>query len=169
MTAIPNHDPVAVALIQAIRAGDLDALSALLAEHPGLAEARLEDRRGSRTPLHVATDWPGYFPNGPEVVRALLAAGADPDADSENPFGVRPLHAAAAAGDHDSARALLEAGADPNVRQQGGYTPLHSAAHSGDVELVRLLLVHGADPALVTDDGQDGRALATGAAVDALR
>jgi uncharacterized protein len=56
--------------------------------------------------------------------------------------------------DHASVRALLAAGADPNVRQQGGYTPLHSAAHSDDAELVRLLLAHGADPALTADDGR---------------
>ena len=36
--------------------------------------------------------------------------------------------------------ALLEAGADPNAQQQGGYTPLHAAAHHDDAELAGLLL-----------------------------
>jgi hypothetical protein len=32
-----------------------------------------------RTLLHVATDWPGYLPNGPEIVRVLIEHGADPN------------------------------------------------------------------------------------------
>ena len=115
------------------------------------------------TALHLAA-----FFGGPDTVKALLAAGADPDADAENPLHVRPLHSAVASRDIDSVRALLEAGADPNVRQQGGYTPLHGAAHAGDAEMVELLLAHGADPAAETDEGKDALALATGAAADAL-
>jgi ankyrin repeat protein len=57
-------------------------------------------------------------------------------------------------GDHAAARALLEAGANPDLRQRGGYTALHTAAHNDDAELARLLLSHGADPAVLTDDGQ---------------
>ena len=107
------------------------------------------------TALHLAA----YF-GGAGTVRALLAAGADPDADAANPFGVRPLHSAASVGDRESVRALLEAGADPNVRQQGGYTPLHTAAHNDDAELARLLLDHGADAAMTTDDGQTAAGMA---------
>ena len=70
-------------------------------------------------------------------------------------FGVRPVHAAAAAHDRETMRLLLEAGADPNMRQQGGFVPLHQAAHTDDVDMARLLLAHGADPALATDDGRD--------------
>src|SRR3954470_3110830 len=65
------------------------------------------------TPLHLAA-----FFGGAEAVKAILAAGADPDADAENIFKVRPIHSASAVGDHASVRALLEAGANPNVRQQ---------------------------------------------------
>jgi ankyrin repeat protein len=99
--------------------------------------------------LHLAA-----FFGGAEAVRALLAAGADPDADDANPLRVRPIHSAVAVRDHDATRALLEAGANPNVRQERGFTPLHSAAHSDDAELTRLLLDHGADASLATDDGQ---------------
>jgi hypothetical protein len=31
----------------------------------------------------VATDWPGYHPNGPATVRILIEAGADPNARTE--------------------------------------------------------------------------------------
>jgi cytohesin len=55
---------------------------------------------------------------------------------------------------------LLEADADPNARQSGGWTPLHAAAKNGDVASVRLLLASGADPAARNDDGVDVLALA---------
>ena len=66
-----------------------------------------------------------------------------------DPLGAPPVR------DHASVRLLLEAGADPNVRQQGGYTPLHTAAHSEDLELIQLLLAHGADRDARRRRGQD--------------
>jgi hypothetical protein len=57
------------AAAEAIRTGDVDGLIRLLESHPGLANARI----GPRTLLHVATDWPGHFPNGPAIVPALIA------------------------------------------------------------------------------------------------
>jgi uncharacterized protein len=77
MTTIAADAPLAVAVTEAIRAGDLAALRPLLRDHPDLAAARLGDEREARTLLHVATDWPGHFPNGPAVVAALVEAGAD--------------------------------------------------------------------------------------------
>ena len=49
---------------------------------------------------------------------------------------------------------LLEAGADPDAVQRGGWTPLHSAAHIGDARTVELLLARGADPAALDDEGR---------------
>jgi ankyrin repeat protein len=111
------------------------------------------------TPLHLAA----YF-GGAVVVRALLDAGADPDAPARSAAGMRALHSAAATGgrgDVEVARLLLDAGADVNARQHGGYTALHAAAHNGNAELVDLLVERGADPTLVTDDGQTAADLAT--------
>ena len=110
------------------------------------------------TPLHLAA----YF-GGAVVVRALLDARVDPDPPARNDAGMRPLHSAAAtggAGDAEVAQLLLDAGADANARQHGGYTPLHAAAHNGNVELVDLLLARGADASLTTDDGQTAADLA---------
>jgi len=70
----------ASALVGAIRAGDVAAVQTLLAEKPGLASSSLGGKAGSRKPLHIVTDWPGFFPNGPLVVQVLIAAGADPNA-----------------------------------------------------------------------------------------
>jgi ankyrin repeat protein len=115
------------------------------------------------TPLHLAA-----FFGGADAVKAILATGADPDADAENIFKVRPIHSASAVRDHASVRALLEAGANPNVKQQAGYTPLHTAAHNNDAALAQLLLDHGADTSLTTDDGQTPLAMAEGDEVRAL-
>ena len=49
---------------------------------------------------------------------------------------------------------LLGAGADPNARQQVGYTPLMGAAAAGRDDIADLLLEKGADPALVSEDGK---------------
>jgi ankyrin repeat protein len=76
----------------------------------------------------------------------LLEHGADPDGDPGNPFGVRPVHAAAAHRDAAAMRLLLEAGADPDARQRGGITALDAARHHGDDDIVGLLVEHGADP-----------------------
>src|SRR3954447_18279671 len=142
--------------------GPLEA--AALGDVERLHGADLSVRGGDGfTPLHLAA-----FSGGAQAVRAILATGADPDADAENTFKVRPLHSASAVGDHASARALLEAGANPNVHQQGGYTPLHTAAHNNDVELARMLLDHGADPSVADDDGQTPLDMAEGDEVRAL-
>ena len=80
-------DEATMALVVAIRTGYLDGVRQVLTEHPGLVSAPLGGRLGGRTALHVATDWPGYFPNGPQVVALLIAAGADPDGPSPH---IRP-------------------------------------------------------------------------------
>jgi uncharacterized protein len=108
-----REDPLACALVDAIHAGELESLRRLLDGHPGLAAAQVEmPRGGSSTPLKFATDWPGYFPNGPAVVRKLIAAGAEVDARGEGGFSETPLQWAASSDDADVARALIDAGAD---------------------------------------------------------
>jgi hypothetical protein len=73
-----------VAVSEAIHTGDLESLRRLLSENPGLADARLvNEKGGSGTPLHMAADWPGFFPGGPAVVSMLIDAGDDPDAGLE--------------------------------------------------------------------------------------
>lgn len=88
MLYIHTEDPLAVAVVEVIQTGDLPALKRLLAENPGLSQARLgdDDPCGmSRTLLHVATDWPGHFPNGAATVAALIEAGADVNARFTGP------------------------------------------------------------------------------------
>jgi ankyrin repeat protein len=139
-------------VLEAAALGRLDVLRIQLEGDPEALSARTPD---GFTALHLAA-----FFGGGGAVRMLLAAGAPADGDADNRLGVRPLHSAAAARDHDAVRALLEAGAAPDVRQHGGYTPLLQAAHADDPELTRMLLDHGADRALAADDGRDAAAMA---------
>ena len=67
--------------------------------------------------------------------------------DTENAFKIGP-HIAALE------RALLDAGANPNTIEHGGYTPLHQAAEQGDLVLVQLLLGRGASPTPKDDQGR---------------
>ena len=115
-TWIAENDQVAVALRVAIHAGDASAIRELLRDEPALATARLIGRRGgSGTALHLVTDWPGYFPNGPQIVRLLIDAGTNPNALTTSqglepgPGSETPLHYAADSDDVDVAAPLDEA------------------------------------------------------------
>jgi uncharacterized protein len=134
---------------------ELGVLEAAALGRTDLLKEMLPDRLHERTPEGFTTIGLAAFLGGPEAVRTLLEHGADPDSDPDNPFGVRPVHAAAAAHDHESMRLLLEAGADPDARQGTGFTPLHEVAHTDDVEMAELLLGHGADPSITAPDGRD--------------
>ena len=140
-TTIRSDEPIAVALINAIRGGDVDALEALLAGRPELASVALQGNRGTRAPLQVVTDWPGFFPNGPRIARMLLEAGADPDVVSPGEgFKETPLHWAASSDDVDVAAVLIDAGAD--LEAPGGSiagTPLANAVGYGCWHVARLL------------------------------
>ena len=142
------HDPRAVGLSGAIRAGDVGALERLLTEHEGLATAGIVDPAcgDERTPLHVLTDWPGHFPNGRAVVATLVAAGADVDAAFGGAHAERPLHWAASSDDIEVLDALVEAGAE--IEAPGsvidGWTPLADAVAFGQWRAAARLVALGA-------------------------
>ena len=129
------------ALVEAIRAGNLAALGELLGSYPGLASAR---GPGGRTALHVVTDWPGYFPEGPAGARLLLDAGADPNARSDGEPGETPLHWAASSDDVDVAEVLIAGGADIEAPNGSIGTPLANAVGYGCWQVARRLVEHGA-------------------------
>jgi ankyrin repeat protein len=77
---------------------------------------------GGLCPLVIAAGWAGDEEGRDEVVRALLAAGADPM--STAPDGYTALMLACERGYPRVIAALLEAGADPNVaRVEGAGSP----------------------------------------------
>jgi ankyrin repeat protein len=145
---LPRDEPLARSLVEAIHAGQIESVKKLVQEHPGLASARLVDEKGgSGTPLHAAADWPGFFPNGPEIVAILIDAGADPNAAIEGSWHTEtPLHWAASSDDVDVARALIEGGANieaPGASIAGG-SPLDDAVGYGCWQVARLLIERGA-------------------------
>ena len=85
-------------------------------------------------------------------VRALLDAGADPNANKVGYVRETALHRAALNNRLDVAKLLIERGADVNHLAYVGLppkkygTPLHYAACSGANAVVQLLLERGADP-----------------------
>ncbi|MFT3912866.1 MAG: ankyrin repeat domain-containing protein [Anaeromyxobacteraceae bacterium] len=117
-----GHADMVTAL--AARGGDPGhRLRRLLAEFPVNA-----------TPLHVAAE-AGHL----AAARALLDAGAPPDAGAEDGEPTA-LHAAAFAGKDPVARLLLERGASPTARERiHGATPAEWAASAGHAELARVL------------------------------
>jgi uncharacterized protein len=145
---LPHGDPVTVELTRAIQGGDLAALRRLVDERPELATVHMIGRKGPeggwRTPLHTATDWPGYFPAAPEAVALLLEAGADPNDDTGGDCPETPLHWAASSDDVDVAVVLIDGGAD--LETPGGTigNPLDNAVGYGCWHVARLLVERGA-------------------------
>jgi uncharacterized protein len=129
-------------LTNAIRGGNVADVRALLAAEPELATACVH---AGRTALHVATDWPGYFPNGPAIVEILVRAGADPNARTEGRGeGETPLHWAASTDDIDVADVLIAAGADVEAPDGSIGTPLDNAIGYACWHVARRLVDAGA-------------------------
>lgn len=128
---------VALTVFEAAATGRLVHLISNLARKPELVNADSED---GFQPLGLAA----YFGKS-EAVKYLIKAGAQVNSPSKNSLAVTPLQSAVAGGHLEITRLLLEAGANPNVREGSGHTPLHTAAHNGDIEIVRSLIFGGAD------------------------
>lgn len=153
---LPSTDPGALGLVAAVRTGDVARLRRLVEERPELARAELVSPNGStRFALHLVTDWPGYFPNGPAVVRVLVDAGADPNARRTRPGSApdparvepgseTPLHWAASSDDVDVAASLIDAGADLEAPHGSIGTPLDNAIGYACWHVARLLVARGA-------------------------
>src|SRR5947209_4998946 len=58
--AVPDMSP-ADQLVAAIHLGDVEGVDRLVTADAGLASSPLGGRHGTRTPLHVVADWPGYW------------------------------------------------------------------------------------------------------------
>jgi ankyrin repeat protein len=151
------------ALLEAVTAGDVPALSALLEREPELAAARddqgrsavllaLYHRQDATREALLAADPPLDACEAAALGRLDLLRdhlAADPDATgARSSEGFAPLHLAAFFGGADAVRLLLAAGADPNADDDNalGVRPLHSAAAVSDHGAVRALLDAGADP-----------------------
>ena len=143
MLNIQPDEPLAVAAVEAIHSGNIELLKRLLHENPSLATARIA---GTRTLLHIVTDWPGHFPNGAETVAALIAHGAEVNAPFVGRHTETPLHWAASCDDVAVLDALLHHGAaiEATGAVIGGGTPLADAVAFGQWQAARRLVERGA-------------------------
>ena len=149
-------------LITAVRAGDADRVTALLATDPSLAAARdasgvsailLARYRSDRavTDILLAADPDlDVFESAALGYADRLMEGLEADPGSATalaPDGYTALHLAAFFGKAEAARLLLDAGADVNAVSANDMRvqPLHSAAAGGHVEVCRVLLAAGAN------------------------
>ena len=144
----PDHEDVHAAA----KSGDTDEVAALLSMDNRLT--RTFDADGW-SPLHLAAHY-GHA----DVVSLLLHNNAPVDLRSAKQMANTALHAALAGRRAEVVPILLDAGADVNARQHGGWTALHAAAANGDRALVELLLSRGADAAIANDVGVTAAAIA---------
>lgn len=130
------------ALHWAAMQGNLEITNLLL--YAG-ANVKATTRIGSYTPLFLAARQ-GHA----EVIKALLAADADPSSASSN--GTTPLMVAAASGNVDAVRLLLDRGVDVNAAEPvRGNTAVMFAAANNRPAVITLLASRGADLKATTE------------------
>lgn len=122
-------------IADAVRRGDKEAVRLLLA-----AMVDVNEQQGDGT---TALHWAAYN-DDVETAELLIRRGANLQGVTRN-GALTPLLVAASNGSAGVVKALLAAGANPNVRSTDGATPLMTAAASGSVEAVKLLLDQGAE------------------------
>ncbi|GGH46695.1 hypothetical protein GCM10008014_09500 [Paenibacillus silvae] len=154
-----EDEDVAQRVTRAIQTGDTSSLEQLLLDHSGLAKTKILERNPqnkggcstvSRTLLHIATDWPGHFPNVTKTIRMLTGYGAEVNAPMLGANHETPLHWAASCDDVQALDALIDAGAD--IEASGaviaGGTPLDDAVAFAQWNTARRLVERGALTAL---------------------
>jgi ankyrin repeat protein len=129
--------------LKAIQTGAVSSLRELLQKHPELVNERID---GQRTLLHVATDWPGRFPNNAATVATLVEYGAAVNSSFIGRHSETLLHWAASNNDVAVLDVLLDNGADIEARGGviGGGSPLADAVAFGQWEAARRLVERGA-------------------------
>lgn len=148
MNTIMEDSSIAVELTNVITTGDLVKLRQLLADNPDISTVRIRstEDENCRSLLHIATDWPGNFPNVADTINLLVSAGANPNAEINGPDTETPLHWAASSNDVAAIDALLDAGA--NLDAQGaviaGGDPLEDAIGFQNWSAAKRLVERGA-------------------------
>ena len=141
------------ALSRTIKLGHKDIFKTLIA-----AGATFEGRN-KKPSINAAHQVVRY--NRPELLEALLIAGANPDPYDQ--FHKTPLFWAVQCDSITNIRLLLSVGADLETQDMEGLRPLHIAA-TGSLSTLALLLQHGANVNAATSTGKTPLAIAAGQA-----
>jgi uncharacterized protein len=140
----------AVATLKALLAHGADANARLHQEKPTVRALNELQFEGA-TPLALAAEV-----NNLDAIKVLVAGGADPNIPTA--MGSTPLMLAAGAATDvqrarsieerglavETARYLVEHGADVNAVGEFGWTPLHAASYQGLTDVIELLVSKGA-------------------------
>jgi hypothetical protein len=114
-----------------------------------------ERARDGQRPGHRPALVHAVMRNDPEKIAGLIKAGVWLDETDE---GETALHWAVSRHNTEIVAMLLDAGANPNVPDNDGYTPLHDVAEMGDCPPARTmldaLLAAGADPSRREKNGR---------------
>lgn len=128
------------ALMQAVKYGHVPIAKRLIASGANVNHVNTTDE--GDTVLTLALNPNELFePPSPQVLTALLRAGADPN--MPNAGGWRPLHLAAHHENDKLVRVLLDAGANPKAGHANGYYPIDTASAHGFSKVVKRLLAAG--------------------------
>ncbi|KAH9298698.1 hypothetical protein KI387_030380, partial [Taxus chinensis] len=125
-------------LLKAAESGNVEVFEEL--EIDQLKKAASIRNEDARSLLHVAA-----AAGNLRLVRIL--AGIEPSLTGVNggdEEGWTPLHSAVSSGRDDVVEALLQAGADVSIANNGGRTALHYAASKGRLKIAQVLISHGA-------------------------
>ena len=160
--ALPPRLEAIHAMTDAVAALDHDRIAALVAAEPALAGTALQDGRSAilfaryngRTDIVQTLLASGLrltlaeaaAVGESERVRRILAAWPEA-ANHYSADGFTPLQLACFFGDTESARLLIDAGADvlAVARNSMQIQPIHAAVAGRDAEIVRMLIAAGAD------------------------
>ena len=118
-------------------------IAAILAAGCGRSEPPVEEKSANPAPELPANPAPKPKPVEP------AAKVTRPELPPKEPATIaKPpeisIWEAARNGNIEAVRLHLTAGADANIRDEGGWVPLHGASGSGHREIVELLLANGA-------------------------
>ena len=172
-------------LQRAVQTGMDDLVAALLRHGadpnapvaPDVRQWTGENRGGARNiepvPIGATPFFLAAWTHNPDLMRILLAAGADPHTPAAD--GSTPLHALSGVpgrppmgySNHlepprmlDAARIALDEGADINAANRAGRTPMHGAADIKSTELIQFLHDNGGRLDVTDNEGETPLTLA---------
>ena len=113
-------------------------------------DEQFQPRRYSSPALYASER--AYTPTAPRATFASSIKEVE-DVNELNRYGVSLLHEAAAKGDTEGVKLLLEHGAEVNRQSLNGSSPLHEAVREGNAVTASILIEHGADLFTEMDNG----------------